>query len=163
MLRNSYRATNGTTLAAAKPHQSKSWPPRILATSNLRVCTARFCRFPNIPKIAKNDNPADFGIFEKSVRQSKSLAFPGISRISGTDPVLCKITENREIAQFLRFSPTLQFSRDSKYSRWYSESQGNRESHCFRHPPTHNVGRPSAAHIKRGEPPLYEHCEWAVV
>ena len=102
-------------------------------------------------------------LLRKSVRQSKSLAFPGISRISATGPVLCKITENRKIAQFLRFSPTLQFSRDSKYSRWYSESLGYQESHCFRQPPTHNVGRPSAAHIKRGEPPLYEHCEWAVV
>ncbi len=47
----------------------------------------------------------------------------------------------------------MQFSRDSKYSRWYSGSPGNRDSHCFRQPPTHNVGRPSAAHIKRGEPP----------
>ena len=39
---------------------------------------------------------------EKSVRQSKSLAFPGISRISATGPVLCKITENSSIIKAAR-------------------------------------------------------------
>ena len=157
---------NNAEIREMRLNISYGWPPRILATSNLRICTLRFCRFPKIPKIAKMTIRLTLAFLEKSVQQSKSLAFlafPGISRISATGPVLCKITENRKIAQFLRFSPTLQFSRDSKYSRWYSESLGSQESHCFRQPPTHNVGRPSAAHIKRGEPPLYEHCEWAVV